>query len=370
MKLKNSETDFFATQIIEWYATNRRSLPWRDINDPYRIWLSEVILQQTRVAQGLAYYERFVARFPDICALADADEEEVLKLWQGLGYYSRARNLHAAARSVRDNFDGIFPCNYNDIRALQGVGDYTAAAIASFAYNKPHAVLDGNVFRVLSRVFGIETPIDSGTGKREFALLADSLLDRHCPALYNQAIMDFGALQCLPIAPRCIDCPLNAFCEAYRTQKTAFFPQKKQKTKQRNRFFNYFLIQYENNVYLQKRTHKDVWQHLYEFPLIETAAETEWNNLIQTDDYRYLFESITEIEITAPTFAVKHVLSHQTIWANFYSLKISNENEPLKKRLKILINELNNYPVARLTELFLNKMYPFEKKELFLANEF
>ena len=225
----------FAHLLLKWYAAHKRILPWRDVNDPYKIWISEIILQQTRVAQGYDYFVRFINRFPDVKSLAAAKEDEVLKLWQGLGYYSRARNLHAAARSM----GGVFPRTYEGVRALKGVGDYTAAAICSFAYNMPYAVVDGNVYRVLARVFGIDTPIDSPSGKKEFSALAQELLDKKNSGDYNQAIMDFGATCCTPQSPQCGTCPMKRFCLAYKENLQDVLPVKSQKTKISARYFHY-----------------------------------------------------------------------------------------------------------------------------------
>ena len=239
--------------LIDWYASHRRDLPWRDTHDPYRIWLSEIILQQTRVAQGTDYYHRFVQRFPDIAALAAAREDEVLKLWQGLGYYSRARNLHAAARQVADEFGGRFPDTYEDVRSLRGVGDYTAAAICSFAYGQPHAVVDGNVYRVLARLFDTDLPIDSTQGRRYFQQLADGLLDRRRPGLSNQAIMEFGALQCTPRSPGCPEGPLGDRCLALRSGSVERLPVKNGRTQARPRYFNYLHIRCGSSMLLRQR---------------------------------------------------------------------------------------------------------------------
>ena len=230
----------FSRKLIDWYRENGRDLPWRRTKDPYLIWISEIILQQTRVAQGYDYYQRFVTRFPDVYALAAADEDEVMRYWQGLGYYSRARNLHAAARSMAEA--GGFPVTYAGVRALKGVGEYTAAAICSFAYDMPYAVVDGNVYRVLSRWLGIDTPIDSAEGKKLFVQVADELLDRGRPDLYNQAIMDFGALQCTPVAPDCLFCPLNDSCVARLKGIAGSLPVKQHKTKVTDRYFNYIYV--------------------------------------------------------------------------------------------------------------------------------
>jgi A/G-specific adenine glycosylase len=330
-------------------------LPWREIRNPYYIWLSEIILQQTRVNQGLSYYLRFIEQFPEVKDLALAEEEEVLKLWQGLGYYSRARNIHTAAKTIVNSYNGVFPKKHEEILKLKGIGEYTAAAIASFAYNEPYAVVDGNVFRVLSRVFGISTPIDSAAGKKEFLNLATELLNKKEPGLHNQAIMEFGALQCNPAQPECDRCPLKHLCVAYQTQSTQLFPVKEKKTKQRNRYFNYLYIECNGNTFLQKRTKKDVWQNLYEFPLIETKEPINIAELTESVEFNNIFKDIDDIEISNNTVYIKHILSHQIIHTNFYTIKIKQLNNYLNKLGTIEINQLHERPVSRLTELFLQQ---------------
>ncbi len=353
--MKPETTQSFSPTIINWYNAHKRDLPWRHTTDPYKIWLSEIILQQTRVVQGYNYYLRFVENYPTVSDLAGATEDEVLKLWQGLGYYSRARNLHAAAQSIVEKYDGVFPTNYVDILALKGVGEYTAAAICSFAYNQPYAVVDGNVFRVLSRVFGIETPIDSTAGKKQFAKLAGNLLDKKKPLLHNQAIMEFGALQCTPQQPGCASCPLQNDCVAFLTNCISELPRKEQKTKQRERFFHYFYLKNNGKTYLQKRTGKDVWQNLYEFPLIETGRQLEIDELMQTESFKTLFQGIKNITFEGSPLELKHVLSHRIIRAKFYTVSIDSENNQLETRIKIDIEKRHDYPVSRLTGIFLEK---------------
>ena len=253
----------FGRILLDWYERHGRDLPWRRTNDPYLVWISEIILQQTRVAQGLDYFLRFVGRFPDLPSLATAGEDEVLKLWQGLGYYSRARNLHAAAKSMADGF----PRTYEGVRALKGVGDYTAAAICSISYGLPYAVVDGNVYRVLSRWLGLELPVDSTAGKKEFARVAAELLDREHPGLYNQAIMDFGALQCVPVRPDCPACPLSASCAAYRDGRVAQLPVKQHKTIVSERFFTYIYVRMGAYTYIHKRRGDDIWKKLFDLTL-------------------------------------------------------------------------------------------------------
>jgi A/G-specific adenine glycosylase len=344
----------FHVKITDWFHQNKRNLPWRDTQNPYLIWVSEIILQQTRVVQGLAYYNRFVERFPDVLSLAESDETEVLKYWQGLGYYSRARNMHAAAQQIKLQHNGAFPQQYEQVLALKGVGDYTAAAITSFAYNQPYAVLDGNVFRVLSRLFGIETPINAPRAKKEFSELAQNLLDTQRPALYNQAIMEFGALQCVPVSPDCGACPLQTMCIAFAENKVKILPMKEKKGKVKERFFNYFFVKNGNYTYLQQRNGKDIWRNLYEFPLIEMAKETDINEIFVSEDFHKIFADSGKINIEGQPFVQKHVLTHRIIRAVFYIINI--EGEPRGNFVKVLQTDLYEYPVSRLVELFLEKM--------------
>ena len=338
----------FARLLIEWYHEHKRDLPWRNTNDPYLIWISEIILQQTRVAQGYAYYQRFIERFPNLESLAAAEENEVLKYWQGLGYYSRARNLHQAAISV----NGVFPVKYEYILKLKGVGTYTAAAICSFAYNQPHAVVDGNVYRVLSRFFGINEPIDSGKGKKIFASLAHDLLDKIQPALYNQAIMDFGALQCTPLSPDCTVCPFKNRCFAFNHNMVSSLPIKQNKTKTSERFFYYLLIRDNGNIYLNKRTENDIWKNLYELPLIESNTALAVDDFIRKQEFASIFKenSVVNVRLLNKT---KHVLSHRIIYADFYELEAQDiKMDFLSKYTRLNMADLELYPVSRLMHNF------------------
>lgn len=317
----------FTEFIEQWYDCHKRDLPWRNETDAYRIWVSEIILQQTRVQQGLDYYNRFVRRFPTVVDLAAATEDEVLRMWQGLGYYSRARNMHRAARQIVGM--GGFPTTYDAIRSLHGVGDYTAAAIASFAYSLSYPVLDGNVFRVLSRYFAVGTPIDTSVGKREFRALAEAMLDRGNPGYYNQAIMDFGALQCVPQSPDCAVCPLNDGCEAFRMGREADFPVKMHRTKVRERFFTYIYIRHGQQIALRKRGKRDIWAGLYEPFMYESDRQlTEQEVLKKVDeDIPCAPEERLVLKRIAP--GNRHVLSHQVLWADFYQLEIAGHlNRP------------------------------------------
>ncbi|MDH6310856.1 A/G-specific adenine glycosylase [Dysgonomonas sp. PFB1-18] len=337
--------------LIQWYNENKRDLPWRKTSDPYIIWISEVILQQTRVDQGYDYFNRFVEKFPTVALLAKAGESEVLKLWQGLGYYSRARNLHAAAKMIVDNFDGKFPRDYKDILSLKGVGEYTAAAIASFAFNEPYAVVDGNVYRVLSRIFAMDEPIDSGRGKKAFAELAQSLLDESKPGLHNQAIMEFGALQCVPVSPDCENCPALSICIANDRGQVSVYPVKEGKQKTKNRYFSYFDIHCGDNVFLHKRTAKDIWQNLYELPLVETKEELFTENIGQNNDAKALLATAENVRIKYVT-QVKHVLSHQVIYATFYKV-IVDRILLTDGYIKVKKEDVDRYPVSRLVHKYL-----------------
>ncbi len=340
--------------LAEWYEIHRRALPWRESHDPYTIWISEVILQQTRVAQGLDYFYRFMARFPDVEALASADEDEVLKYWQGLGYYSRARSLHTAARQVMERFGGRFPTTYEDVLSLKGVGEYTAAAICSFAFEQPYAVVDGNVYRVLARLFGVDLPIDGGPGKRYFAALAQELLDLSHPGRHNQATMEFGALQCTPRSPDCAVCPLGDRCRARAEGRVGQLPVKAARTAVTSRWFNYLCIHCDGELLLSKRTGNDIWRNLYEFPLIETDAETDFSALLHTEAFQELMGS-TGFTLTKTTKMPKHQLSHRTIHSTFYELAVDSFPPSFEKFLRVGEGALGDYAVSRLTEMYLER---------------
>ena len=347
--------EFIREKILAWYAENGRTLPWREYPDPYRVWLSEVILQQTRVAQGLDYFNRFVSRFPDVGALARAEETEVLRLWQGLGYYSRARNLHAASRQIAGTYGGRFPETYEQVRSLKGVGDYTAAAVCSIAYGQPYAVVDGNVYRVLSRLFALGLPIDTGAGKRAFSALAEKLLDRRRPGVYNQALMDFGALQCVPRSPDCPACPLAGVCMAFRTGEVARYPVKEGKQKSRDRYFNYLHIRCGGRTLLSQRKGKDIWRELYEFPLIETVQPADWEALLKDPAFPALFAGIPLLRLAGTVAMPRHTLSHQVIHAVFYTVEVPAFTSGMEEFLIVPETELDRYPISRLTELYLEK---------------
>ena len=315
----------FTNLLIEWYLQKKRDLPWRNTTNPYPIWLSEIILQQTRVAQGMPYFYAFLESFPTIKELAIADEQQVLKLWQGLGYYSRARNLHQTAQYIANELDGVFPNSYAGLIQLKGIGEYTAAAIASFAYNEPVPVVDGNVFRVVSRYFGIESDISTGKTKKEFTALAAELLPKEQPALFNQAIMEFGAMHCTPKNPDCENCIFNSSCVALQKGLVVQLPFKSKKTKIRKRYFNYIVLQdKKGNTKIQQRTDKGIWHNLYEFPLFETTQEEGFETiapLIKNDtDFG---DSVVSIQEANPISLI-HKLSHQHLYIKFWKVTVNN----------------------------------------------
>lgn len=307
----------FQSEIVAWYLKNKRDLPWRGTTDPYVIWLSEIILQQTRVEQGMPYFLKFLENFPKVTDFANAPEERVLKLWQGLGYYSRGRNMLHTARHVVSNYGGIFPSSYNELVKLKGVGNYTAAAISSFSSNESRAVVDGNVYRVLARYFGIEEPINSNAGIKQFANLAQELIADQQPSIYNQAIMEFGALQCKPKSPNCGVCPLQTTCCAYKNNKIDQLPIKLKKLKIRKRWFNYFVGITDGEILARQRQPGDVWQHLYDFPLIETKEETPIVNAEFLLEIEKLFGKGLELRVLESR---KHVLTHQIIYVQFFAI--------------------------------------------------
>ncbi len=342
------------SRLLNWYAKEGRELPWRETSNPYRIWISEIILQQTRVAQGRDYYTRFIQRFPTVATLAAANEEDVLKVWQGLGYYTRARNLHAAAKQIMTAFNGTFPSTYSVIISLKGIGAYTAAAIASIAFHEPYAVVDGNVLRVISRLFGISLSIHSTEGKKIIGKIAQSLLDTAQPGKYNQAVMDFGALVCTPAQPGCITCVLRDYCTAFSEGRVSELPVNERKISIRHRYFNYFHILHDKYTYLQKRNTKDIWKNLFEFPLIETSEPTDFVELQHTEPFRKLFHGLPTLHIHRK-FTTKHQLSHQTIHTTFYTIVLPQEiaYNPPEGIFKIENERLPDYPVARLTHKYL-----------------
>jgi A/G-specific adenine glycosylase len=349
----------FQHEIVNWYAQNKRKLPWRNTRDPYIIWLSEIILQQTRVEQGLPYFNAFLEAYPTVKDFANATETEVLKLWQGLGYYSRGRNMLFTAKQVLELHDGYFPTGYHKLLLLKGIGDYTAAAISSFSSDEERAVLDGNVFRVLARYFGISTPINSTIGKKEFGDLAQQLIQGQVPSIYNQAIMEFGALQCKPKSPLCPTCPLQLDCTARKNGLINELPVKLKKLVKRTRYFNYFVIKQDNNVLVHEREQGDIWQGLFDFPMIETKFP--YNGLFSSfsDEVKLTFGP--EIKLTH-LMHKKHLLTHQTIYVDFFALDnyiinfnkdtvikwVSNEQFEQLPQPKVIANFMEAYSTNQL----------------------
>lgn len=343
----------FSNTLIYWYLQNNRELPWRKTKKPYFVWLSEIMLQQTRVAQGMAYYLKFTDKFPTVFDLAKADESTVLKMWQGLGYYSRARNLHYTAKRVAEDLNGEFPATYKQLLKLKGIGDYTASAIASICFNEPNAVVDGNVYRVLSRYFGIKTPINSAAGIKEFKALAQTLIDTTQSGTYNQAIMDFGALHCKPQNPLCETCPLADSCVALEKKLIKELPVKEKKIKVRNRYFNFLVIKTdEETTILSERKGKGIWQGLYQFPLIERTRSMDKNELIASKEFVNLFPNETTISLFNKKEIV-HKLSHQHLHTQFWIVETSYASEA-----NIKWSEIEKYPVPVLIANFLETYLP------------
>ncbi len=351
------DTTFFYKKLITWYLNNFRKLPWRNTTDPYRIWLSEIILQQTRVAQGLPYYEKFVATYPTVHDLADASEEAVLKLWQGLGYYSRARNLHTTARYVAKERKGVFPTDYKSLLQLKGVGDYTASAIASICYNEPTAVVDGNVYRVLSRVFGISTPINSTEGIKTFKALAQTLIDVKQPGTYNQAIMEFGARYCVPQQPDCVTCIFSDRCEAFRTRRVSELPVKLKKNRVKKIYLDYFVVLSEDNkTLLKQRTKKGIWQQLYEFPSVRNSKKQSLTSLKNSEVFQELDENFTVEGVTRYNETpIIHKLSHQHLYTRFWKVAVASLGEK-----GIALSDLEPYPVPVLVARFISEHKAFQ----------
>lgn len=344
----------FSSKLSHWYAQNKRELPWRETTDPYRIWLSEIILQQTQIKQGLPYYQKFVKAFPTVFDLAKATELSVLNLWQGLGYYSRARNLHATAKYIAEDLNGVFPDNYNDLLKLKGVGDYTASAIASICFDEVTPVVDGNVYRFLSRCFGVETPINSSKAKKEFKHLASALIDTHDPATFNQAMMEFGAMQCRPQNPDCGTCPFNSQCVALQQDKVKQLPIKLKKNKVKSRYFNFLVfLSGDGQTVLEQRTGSGIWEKLYQFPLIETPKPVSLKALKTSDGFKSLLKNLDyEITLFNDTDWV-HKLSHQHLHAKFWI--VTTTVLPVKG---IAVKNIKKHPVPILIDNFI-KVFKF-----------
>jgi A/G-specific adenine glycosylase len=352
----------FAATLLHWYEENKRPLAFRATTDPYKIWLSEIILQQTRVEQGMPYYHSFTNTFPTIVDLANAHEDAVMRLWQGLGYYSRARNLHQTAKIVAKEYKGKFPSTYTEIANLKGIGPYTAGAIASIAFAEKAAAVDGNVFRFLSRYFGIDTPVPSEKARKEFSTIVLDLMSNHHSGTFNQALIEFGALQCKPQSPTCLLCPFNATCFALNNGKVAELPVKNKAAASKNRYFHYFIIKNKKQLLLQQRTAKDIWQQLYEFPLVEmtqqphppTPSPKERGNILGGQEVLdYLNKN--KVDLTPVGEPIKHVLSHQNIYTSFYLLEVAGKLPALPNAFAVDIANLDNYGLPRVITLFLEK---------------
>lgn len=337
--------------ILRWFRENKRDLPWRSTHDPYLIWLSEVILQQTRIEQGLPYYHRFVERFPTIQDLASAEESEVLKLWQGLGYYNRARNLHYTAKTIVNHYNSEFPKDFNELKKLKGIGDYTASAVASMAFDLPHAVVDGNVNRVLARIFGIKKATNSTAGQKIFKKTAQDLLDDDNPGTFNEAIMDFGAIQCMAANPHCLICPLQSYCYAFQENVIQQLPYKAPKSQKRTRYFHYLVLPLNEGIWLKKRTEKDIWENLYDFPLIETKEDVYIGKAMLQE---HLSTNLTPEWMGE----YRHTLTHQNIIGRFYKLKRLNNTKKSANYTFASWKELYLYPFPRLIEKFFQKNFP------------
>jgi A/G-specific adenine glycosylase len=342
-------------KIRRWYEKNQRDLPWRDTLDPYRIWLSEVILQQTRVNQGLDYYHRFLSVFPDVKALAEASEDEVLKLWQGLGYYSRARNMHQAARQLVRDHGGELPKTYEGWLKVKGVGTYTASAIASICFGEARAVVDGNVSRVIARLFGVESPVNSTEGAKEIDALAKELLSLNDPGTHNQAMMEFGAMQCVPRGPDCNGCPVNMDCQAWLTGRVELLPVKRPKKKPVDRYFYYYIMLHGQETILVRREEDDIWRSLYQFPLVESETPLGEEEVLGCW-VRKLLKGVPQDKITIRHISgpIRHQLTHRTIHARFIHVDTGRWPKPLPEGwIPILTKNMNDFPVPRLINRYM-----------------
>lgn len=354
MGLKKGSGRAFAARLMQWHhSENQRKMPWKGVKDPYRVWLSEVILQQTRVEQGLAYYERFIESYPTIKDLALAPDDEVFKLWEGLGYYSRCRNLLKTARYVAYELNGVFPSAYPSILTLKGIGPYTAAAIASFAFDLPHAVVDGNVIRVLSRYFGIEAAVDLPETKKQMHLLAQELLDKKQPAEYNQAIMDFGATVCKPRQPLCNSCPFNGTCQALKMNKVEQIPLKSKKLLRTQRFFHYIIFEFKGKVYVRKRTDKDIWQGLFEFFLLEKDQLLNTEDILASDEIKNIAGA--HPFLVHESSNMKQQLTHQEIVGKFVHIRLNAPAKGLDNMTAVDVSSLRKLAFPRLIVSFMHE---------------
>lgn len=347
------EYRFFTTSLLAWHKSeNTRKLPWKGEKDPYKIWLSEIILQQTRVEQGIKYYENFVQSFPDIKSLALAPERVIYKKWEGLGYYSRCKNLIATAKQLHEDYNGIFPDAYEEIIALKGIGEYTAAAIASFAYGLPYAVVDGNVKRVIARYFGIDKPVDTTVGQRMISVLATKLLSKKNPALYNQAIMDFGATICKPAKPDCPICPLRKKCRAFQSGTVAQLPLKTKRIDIRKRYFNYLVITSGKSVFIKKRGGRDIWENLYEPVLIESGKLLTASQIKNQTQFTPYFEN-GSMEILGLSKGYSQQLTHQKITAQFIRIRTAVHRAPISGYKPVAMDKLDDFAFPKIVATYL-----------------
>jgi A/G-specific adenine glycosylase len=353
--IKGMDKRYFSDKLVKWYFNNKRNLPWRETSDPYKIWLSEIILQQTRVNQGMPYYLKFIETYPTVSALAAAPEQEVLRLWQGLGYYTRARNLHKCAKAVVTLHAGTFPKTYEALLALPGIGGYTAAAIASIAFRQPVAVVDGNVFRVLSRLFGIDTPINSPEGKRNFTSLANELIPTERPDTHNQAVMEFGALFCTPKNPSCETCIFQKSCFAFSRKLQEQLPVKLKQKTSRKRYFYYIVLEHKKSLLMRKREQKDIWLGLFDFHLIEKNRPIKPEKILLEDDVKKIIEKGARITISKN---YKHILTHQTIFSRFIIVKSNRKIIPVQENHSFYsLQQIAGLPKPVLVSRFLNEHY-------------
>lgn len=339
-------------QLLQWYKKHKRDLPWRQSRDPYKILLSEIILQQTRVNQGIKYYHKFVRQYPSIFDLANASADEVMNLWQGLGYYSRARNMHAAAKEIVAKYNGIIPDQYEQLIKLKGVGKYTAAAILSIAFNHPIPVVDGNVYRILSRYFGEKQSIDSSEGKKIFEKLALKIFNKENPGLHNQALMDLGAMICKPTNPICNDCPLKSNCIAYQNNTQKNYPVKDKKLKKTTRHFVFIIIKFQDSVYIEKRFKNDIWRDLYQFPMLEYKEKP--NDKIVIESMDQIISGINNTEIIYLSPDIRHILTHQIIYARFLHVNLKEVGDSLKHLKMIRIDELEDFAFPRIISRYID----------------
>jgi A/G-specific adenine glycosylase len=347
----------FTTTLLHWHThTNTREMPWKGEKDPYKIWLSEIILQQTRVEQGLAYYNTFIQAYPTVFDLAKAKEQTVFKLWEGLGYYNRCRNLLFTAKEIVSKYKGVFPKEYETLLTLKGVGPYTAAAIASFAFNAPHAVLDGNVFRVIARYEGIDVPTDSSAGKKIFETRAAALLDKKRAGLYNQAIMDFGATVCKPLAPTCTICPLQKTCVAHATAQVNQLPIKEKQLIKKERRLYYFLLQVKDEIWVTERKHKDIWQGLFEFYVLDAGKKIGWNE-VSTNQFLKEQLGVSSIQLLDRSSDIKQQLTHQIVTAQFIRIALTKKPATMTAGKWQKISKLKALPFPKLINQYFNEEF-------------